>query len=245
MVAWLRNLTLGTVATGLLFGAVRLGVRLAFRETVSHHASTSVCGALVHRTTSATYQRPFDERPRVESESVLEGPSGDVVATGVRVTGCAYLPARAAFVTGEGQTVRVFDGPSFRVAVPVGFAPQTLVWSKDGSKLAALAPGHVAVLAGEGLAPVDLSRDARVFDTGAAWSEKGRFCFVVATPSGDQDGSAELHCTLAAGGEAQVARAAWAGRDARPWGAFHVEAPVLCGDELRPRNPDCFGLKRP
>ncbi len=242
--ALFRKVTIGSVGTSLVLGAVVVGYRLAFRESVMSHVVTRPCGALVHRTTSMVRKRPFEERARIDSESTLEGPDGAVVASDVRVTACAFVPGRAAFTTGA-PGVRVFDGASPARTVDVGFVPEALAWSKDGVRLAAIARGKVAIEEGDGRVAV-LAVDASVAPVGFAFSNKGDFCFVESAPrEAGKDGYAELWCERDGCGVQKLSRASWTGVDAPAWVAFGRAGPLLCGDELSPRNHDCFGLARP
>jgi hypothetical protein len=254
---------MGAVGFGLVLGAVRLGWAV-LREQVTTHGHSTPCGGLVWRTSSEVHQPVLWGRAWTASTSRLERTNGALVQDDVEVFACRFLEGTVAVVQRSApgnQDVKFFDTGTgaLRKTVHVDHRVDALSFSPRGNDMAAFsneasAPA-LSILdvasSGTGTAggkpAVVLSRDRGLLATGHAWSDKDRFCWVQGQrPTSDTNGTAELWCWTSKEGTTSMTLVAWTGGGtSAPWVGYHASLPHLCGEDLRPKDLECRGIKRP
>jgi hypothetical protein len=254
---WKRT-SAATVLLAMGVGALRYGARHLFRAEESSHQSTQACGALVWRTVTVTRTSRLEPMPvLVRAESIVEL-DGRPLVTDVSDFHCTMLSPPLHFVAavardteGERANVSIYGAAgALERVVRFEHDVTSIAWSREASALTAIGPnGELSVvLLGRDPKPVVLSRGKSLLGSRVAWSPDGKtVCFITTARPAAEARSAELWCSTLPAAPASVVRAVWSESDtAIPWVGFELgrNNPHLCGEDLKPRDPACLGMRR-
>jgi hypothetical protein len=255
-----KKLAYGGFSSLLLLAALRVGVRHLPVGRETKQSSSKSCGVLVWHQETVLREPVFGSATEfVRATSTVEA-GGHILVEDVRDWHC-LLGQSLSFVAvvmhhdgGGRPAATIFDAASAR-PMSVRHFPYEIdeSWpSKDGQLLAIIsARGEISVASlQDDSPPLAVFRGLPALRGALAWLDTTTLCWVASerVPSASAaaaDAIAELWCAKIPDAPALVAKATWpATSDRPPWPGFLDGKAQLCGDALRPRDLDCFGLSR-